>query len=249
MKATTTDAHVIAHPDPPADCAICPRLADYVGQWRRREPDWHNAPVPTWVACHAHERAVRVLIVGLAPGLRGANRTGRPFVGDQSGAVLFAALRRYGMATDAPPTHPGNGPRLLGCAITNAVRCVPPQNRPTASEINACRSHLSATLARFDRLAVVLTLGRIAHESTVRALGGTVSQHRFGHGAVSRLGGLDLVSSYHCSRYNINTGRLTEAMFDEVMGVVADAAGMCAERERAPSASAARLVRSTAMRA
>lgn len=206
--------------DPPHDCALCPRLSAFVASWRTREPDWHNGPVPTWLPPQG-EDAVRLLIVGLAPGLRGANRTGRPFTGDASGETLFATLDRHGLARGHRPGAAGAGVDLLGTAITNAVRCVPPENRPVAAEINACRTHLEPTLARFDNLQTVLTLGKIAHDACTRALGGRVSAHPFGHGAKTALNGLTIVSSYHCSRYNMNTGRLTEAMFDAVIADIA----------------------------
>jgi len=203
--------------DPPADCAACPRLAGFRATWRERQPDWHNGPVPTLLPVEGAD-AVRLLVVGLAPGLRGANRTGVPFTGDASGAVLFAALERHGLARDTAGAKAGSPPGLAATAITNAVRCVPPENRPTGAEIGQCRPHLAATIARFAGLRVILTLGRIAHDSTIRALGERGAEHPFGHGRQSSVGPLTIVSSYHCSRYNMNTGRLNEAMFDEVVG-------------------------------
>jgi uracil-DNA glycosylase family 4 len=208
--------------DPPHDCVLCPRLSGHIAAWRTKEPDWHNGPVPTWLPPQG-ENAVRLLIVGLAPGARGANRTGRPFTGDASGEALFAGLDRHGLARGHRPGSAGEGVDLIGTAITNAVRCVPPENRPVAAEINVCRAYLEPTLARFAKLQAVLTLGKIAHDACIRALGGRVSAHPFGHGAQTALNGLTIVSSYHCSRYNMNTGRLTEAMFD---AVIADVAGM-----------------------
>lgn len=207
-------------PDPPADCSLCPRLADYLERWRGCEPDWHNAPVPTWLPQQGPD-AVRVLIVGLAPGLRGANRTGRPFTGDASGKTLFDTLGRHGFASGAQGSADDDSVELIGTAITNAVRCVPPENRPIAAEINTCRGYLEATLARFTNLQAVVTLGKIAHDACVRALKGKVSAHPFGHGVKTELDGMTIVSSYHCSRYNMNTGRLTEAMFDAVFAEVA----------------------------
>lgn len=203
--------------DPPVRCDRCPRLHAFVGLWRSREPDWHNAPVPTWLPPGGVDD-VRLVIVGLAPGLRGANRTGRPFAGDQSGDLLFATLVRHGLARRVGSGTCDGELALHATAITNAVRCVPPQNRPVAAEIGNCRDYLAATIARFGRLSAVLTLGRIAHESTIRALGERVAGHPFAHGARTRIGMLDIVSSYHCSRYNTNTGRLTEAMLDRVVG-------------------------------
>ncbi|MBO6638393.1 MAG: uracil-DNA glycosylase [Roseitalea sp.] len=207
--------------DPPLDCALCPRLSGFIATWRQKEPGWHNGPVPTWLPPEG-EGAVRLLIVGLAPGLRGANRTGRPFTGDASGETLFGALDRHGLALGHRPGTAGAGVELVATAITNAVRCVPPENRPIAAEINNCRAYLEPTLARFENLQTVLALGKIAHEACIRALGGTVSAHRFAHGAQTALNGVTVVSSYHCSRYNMNTGRLTEAMFDAVMADIVE---------------------------
>ena len=207
--------------EPPADCGLCPRLFDFRAQWRDREPQWHNAPVPTWLPPEGRA-AVQLLLVGLAPGLRGANRTGRPFVGDASGDTLFAALDRHGLACGGLDGENGHGVALIDCAITNAVRCVPPQNRPMAAEINTCRPFLEATIARLPNLRVIVTLGRIAHESTIRALGGRIADHPFGHGARTEIDGLAVLSSYHCSRYNMNTGRLTETMFDAVIAEAAE---------------------------
>ena len=155
-------------------------------------------------------------MVGLAPGLRGANRTGRPFTGDYAGELLYSTLHRHGFANDAFDARVDDGLVLTDCLVTNAVRCLPPQNKPTAEEVNACRGFLAARIAATPRLRVIVTLGRIAHDSVVRALGGRPSQAPFGHGAVATLGDVTLCASYHCSRYNTNTGRLTAPMFDAV---------------------------------
>lgn len=164
---------------------------------------------------------MRLLIVGLAPGLRGANRTGIPFTGDDSGNLLFDTLERHGFAAaDAQ----SNSARIFGLtetAITNAVRCVPPGNKPVGAEINTCRKFLIETISRCSALRVVVTLGKIAHDSTIRALGGKVAQHPFAHSAEAEIAGVRVFSSYHCSRYNINTGRLTPDMFDTVFDKVA----------------------------
>ena len=184
-----------------------------------REPGWHNAPVPTLMPPDGPE-SVRMLIVGLAPGLRGANRTGRPFTGDFAGTFLYGTLKRYGFAEGAFDERPDDGLRLVSTAVTNAVRCVPPQNKPTAAEINTCRPFLTATLERLENLRVIVTLGKIAHDSTIRTLGGRVAAHPFAHGAVTQIDGLTIVSSYHCSRYNTNTGRLTPEMFEGVFETV-----------------------------
>jgi uracil-DNA glycosylase family 4 len=205
--------------EPPRDCPLCPRLRDFILQWRTREPQWHNAPVPTFLPPEG-ENAVRLLIVGLAPGLRGANRTGRPFTGDYAGDLLYATLGRFGLARGHFQARPDDGLELVDTAITNAVRCVPPENKPDGKEISTCRRFLDGTLGRFPNLAAVVTLGTIAHQSTVRALGERVAAYPFGHGAVHRVGGVALFSSYHCSRYNTNTGRLTTEMFVDVFDQV-----------------------------
>ena len=205
--------------EPGRDCAICPRLHGFIAGWRTREPSWHNAPVPTF-ADSAGDDAVRLLIVGLAPGLRGANRTGRPFTGDFAGDLLYSTLSRFGFSTGTFAARPDDGVQLKGAAITNAVRCVPPENKPDGGEINACRPFLKATLSRFPNLQAVLALGTIAHQSTVRALGLKVAALPFSHGGFHQTGPLALFSSYHCSRYNTNTGRLTEAMFIAVFAEI-----------------------------
>ena len=181
---------------------------------------WHNAPVPTFVPA-AGDGSVRLLIVGLAPGLRGANRTGRPFTGDYAGDLLYSTLDRFGFSRGAFDARPDDGLELVGTAITNAVRCVPPENKPTGAEIAGCRPFLAGTIARFPSLSAILTLGAIAHRSTARALGKPVSAFPFRHGGEGQIGPLRLFSSYHCSRYNTNTGRLTEAMFTDVFARIA----------------------------
>ncbi len=205
-------------PDP--DCPLCPRLHAFVGEQRLAHPDWHNAPVPTFYPPEGAE-AVRLLIVGLAPGLRGANRTGRPFTGDYAGDLLYATLERYGFSRGSFRARPDDGLELCGAAVTNAVRCVPPQNKPVGAEINTCRKFLSGTLAAMPDLKAVLTLGKIAHETTVRAFGERIAAHPFRHGSATRIGAVTVFSSYHCSRYNTNTRRLTEAMFDQVFQDIA----------------------------
>ena len=187
--------------------------------WRVREPDWFNGPVLTFLPTSGRQ-GVRFLIVGLAPGLRGANRTGRPFTGDYAGDLLYSTLIRFGFARGIFRARPDDGLELVGTAITNAVRCVPPENKPTGGEIATCRQFLSATIASFPRLEAVLALGAIAHQSTVRALGGRVSAHPFKHGGKHRIGETTLFSSYHCSRYNTNTGVLTEQMFVNVFEAI-----------------------------
>jgi len=201
--------------EPARDCPLCPRLHGFIAHWREREPDWFNAPVPTWADARGDEH-VRLLVVGLAPGLRGANRTGRPFTGDYAGDLLYRTLGDFGFAKGTFEARPDDGLKLVGAAVTNAVRCVPPENKPVGAEINTCRAFLAPTLRRFPNLSTIVTLGTIAHQSTVRALGGRVQAHPFGHGTRNEIDGLTIFSSYHCSRYNTNTGRLTEEMFRDV---------------------------------
>lgn len=203
---------MISEPSP--DCAICPRLHEFLQEWRRKEPRWHNAPVPPFVPAHADD--VRLLIVGLAPGLRGANRTGRPFTGDYAGELLYSTLCEFGFAAGTFEARPDDSLRLLDACIVNAVRCVPPENKPTGSEINNCRQFFSPLLTHFRNLRAVVTLGTIAHQSTIRAMGAPVARHPFGHGKETEINGLRIFSSYHCSRYNTNTGRLTDPMFRDI---------------------------------
>ena len=206
-------------PVPQRDCGECPRLAAFRDDWRRAEPAWHNAPVPSFGGLDA-----KLLIVGLAPGLRGANRTGRPFTGDHAGDLLYETLAAFGFARGAYAAAPGDGLSLQGCRITNAVRCVPPQNRPEAAEIAACRRFLAAEIAAMGSLRAILALGRVAHGAVLRALGHRAGAFRFAHGAAHRLDdGRRLFDSYHCSRLNTNTGRLTPAMFSAVFSAIRDA--------------------------
>lgn len=205
---------------PDLDCSLCPRLRRYLLQNREDFPDWHNAPANTWYPAEGAS-SVKLLIVGLAPGLRGANRTGIPFTGDDSGTLLFEALKQHGFATTVQQPAFPNQLRLTGTAITNAVRCVPPANRPLAAEINTCRSFLSGTINHLGTLKVIITLGKIAHDSTIRALGGKLKDHPFAHAAETEIKDLRVFSSYHCSRYNINTGRLTPDMLDAVFAKAA----------------------------
>lgn len=196
---------------PGRDCPRCPRLVDFRLQCRAAEPDWFNAPVPSFGDPNA-----RLLIVGLAPGLKGANRTGRPFTGDYAGDLLYATLLDFGLARGTYAAQADDTLELVDCFITNAVRCVPPANKPTPAEIRACRPFLEATVAAMPNLAAILALGRVAHDSVLTALEARKAAYPFGHGAAHRLDGPTLFDSYHCSRYNTNTGRLTEAMFREV---------------------------------
>jgi uracil-DNA glycosylase family 4 len=197
--------------DPGRDCPRCPRLVAFRKTWRKNEPEWFNAPVPSFGPVDA-----RVLIVGLAPGLQGANRTGRPFTGDYAGVLLYGTLGKYGFARGEYKAHPDDGLMLTDCRIANAVRCVPPENKPTPAEINTCRDFLKATLAEMTKLRAIVALGRIAHDSTLTTLGAKKVAHPFSHGGQHTIGALTLFSSYHCSRYNTNTGVLTPEMFHDV---------------------------------
>jgi uracil-DNA glycosylase family 4 len=208
----------VAEPD--HDCPLCPRLVAFRETWRTKEPTWHNAPVPAFMPPDGDD-SVRLLVVGLAPGVRGANRTGRPFTGDYAGDLLYSTLIRFGFARGRFEARPDDSLELVGTAIVNAVRCVPPENKPTPAEINTCRQFLIPTIERFRNLRAIVTLGAIAHQSTVKALGGRLSTNPFKHGGRHELREIALFSSYHCSRYNTNTGVLTEEMFTRVFGEVA----------------------------
>jgi uracil-DNA glycosylase len=198
--------------DPPPDCVLCPRLVAFREQNRRLYPDFHNAPVPSFGGADA-----RLLVVGMAPGLKGANRTGRPFTGDYAGDLLYDTLLRFGFATGSYDKRPDDGLSLVDCRITNAARCVPPQNKLIGSESANCRPFLERTLAEMPALKVILVLGSLAHVATLAALGRKKSSAKFGHNALHDLeDGRMLVGSHHCSRYNTNTGRLTEEMFHDV---------------------------------
>ncbi|MGF1476277.1 MAG: uracil-DNA glycosylase [Geminicoccaceae bacterium] len=203
-----------AEPDP--TCGLCPRLVAYRGANRETHPDWHNAPVPSF-----GPQGARLLIVGLAPGVSGANRTGRPFTGDFAGDILYAALFRHGFAQGSYDRRRDDSLQLLDCRVTNAVRCVPPENKPVGREITTCRGFLTGQLTQAPAPRVVLTLGAIAHGSTIRALGERLARCPFGHDVFYELAkGPTVVASYHTSRYNLNTGRLTEAMFETVVARV-----------------------------
>lgn len=193
------------------DCRACPRLAAFLDTVAERHPDYHCRPV----APFGDPRA-RLLIVGLAPGMHGANRTGRPFTGDHAGILLYATLHKFGFASQAEALDPGDGLRLIDCRITNAVKCLPPDNKPVGAEINTCNAYLAAELGTLRAGAVVLALGGIAHRAVVRALGLRQAAIRFAHEAQHELGAMRLLDSYHCSRYNTNTGRLTAGMFESV---------------------------------
>ncbi len=207
--------------EPRVDCERCPRLAVFRRENQSTFPSWHNAPVASFGAASA-----RLLIVGLAPGLKGANRTGRPFTGDYAGDLLYATLLEVGLAHGTYGADPNDGLELVDCRITNAVRCVPPANKPTPVEITTCRSYLAATIAEMANLKVVVALGRIAHDSVLAAFDMRRAANPFGHGRVHHVReGLALHDSYHCSRYNTNTGVLTASMFHAVISSAKAAAG------------------------
>lgn len=199
---------------PDRDCPLCPRLVAYRQANRAANPGWFNAPVPSFGGKDA-----RLLIVGLAPGVRGANRTGRPFTGDFAGTLLYRTLLHFSLATGEYRADPADGLTLVDCRIANAVRCVPPANLPKPVEIGACNPFLAAEMAGMTRLRGVLALGGVAHRAVLRARGLRASHAVFRHGAIHTLpDGLRLADSYHVSRLNTNTGRLTEAMFRSVVG-------------------------------
>ncbi len=198
---------------PPRDCDLCPRLAMFLGEQRQAHPDWFNAPVPPFGDPHA-----RIAIIGLAPGLRGANRTGRPFTGDFAGDLLYGTMIHLGLAKGHYDARPDDGLTLHDAVIINAVRCVPPQNKPTPIEIRTCNRFLRCEFEHRAELRVILALGRVAHDAVLMAHGLVRARHRFAHGARHELPkGRVLYDSYHCSRYNTQTGRLTAEMFLEVM--------------------------------
>ena len=199
--------------EPPLDCPRCPRLVAFRHELQGQYPDWKNAPVRSFGALDA-----RVLIVGLAPGMRGANRTGRPFLGDYAGELLYRTLLKVGLARGAHDPARPEALTLTNCMVSNAVRCVPPANKPTPSEIAHCRNFLEARIAALPGLRAILALGRIAHDSTLDALGLKRPDYPFFHGARHELPtGHVLFDSYHCSRQNTNTGRLTTPMFEAVL--------------------------------
>ncbi|QQN61855.1 uracil-DNA glycosylase [Bradyrhizobium diazoefficiens] len=200
---------------PDRNCPFCPRLVAFREANRAREPLWHNAPVAPF-----GDITARLLIVGLAPGMQGANRTGRPFTGDYAGDLLYATLLEYGFAEGSYQARPDDGLRLVDCRIANAVHCVPPQNKPLPIEINTCRQFLVANLETMPKLRAIVALGRIAHDSVLKPLKLKASQAPFGHSAVHQAGAFKLYDSYHCSRYNTNTGVLTTDMFRSVFAKV-----------------------------
>lgn len=202
-------------PEAPVSCPLCPRLVAYRDVNKSAEPTWFNGAVPSFGPGDA-----RLLVVGLAPGVRGANRTGRPFTGDFAGTLLYETLITYGFASGVYDARCGDGLQLADCMVSNAVRCVPPENKPTPAEINTCRGFLAARFAALPRLQAIVVLGRIAHDSTLTALKARKTLFPFVHGTRHNVGGLAVYDSYHCSRYNTNTGRLTPEMFRSVFAAV-----------------------------
>ncbi len=193
------------------NCRACPRLAGFLDSINERYPDYYCKPVPPFGAADA-----RFLIVGLAPGMHGANRTGRPFTGDHAGILLYQTLHKYGFSSNPESLASDDDLRMSGCRITNAVKCLPPDNKPVGAEINTCNSFLARELELLPESSLVLALGGIAHRAVVKALGGRQADFKFAHGAVHNLGDVGLLDSYHCSRYNTNTRRLTTTMFESV---------------------------------
>jgi uracil-DNA glycosylase family 4 len=200
----------------PRDCPLCPRLVAFRAANAASEPSWFNGAVPSF----GDERA-GLIVVGLAPGLRGANRTGRPFTGDYAGDLLYETLLDFGFARGRYAASPDDTLELVDCLITNSVRCVPPENKPTPAEIGTCRPFLASRLAASQGVRAILALGRIAHDSTLAALGARKAAHPFSHGARHDVQqGFVLFDSFHCSRYNTNTGRLTRQMFRDVFAAI-----------------------------
>lgn len=197
--------------EPAPDCGLCPRLVAFRTANRASFPTFHNAPVPPFGGAEA-----RLLIVGLAPGLKGANQTGRPFTGDYAGDLLYRTLGKFGFAKGRYGKNRDDGLQLVDCRITNAVRCVPPENKPTGAEAKACRPFLVGEIAAMKRLRIILCLGGLSHNAVLTTLGVRKVLYPFSHGAQHEIDGLTIADSYHCSRYNTNTGRLTEQMFETV---------------------------------
>jgi uracil-DNA glycosylase len=202
-------------PEPPRDCPLCPRLVGYRRENQALDPSWWNGPAPSFGDADA-----RLLVLGLAPGRKGANRTGRPFTGDYAGVLLYETLHRFGFSEGTYDARPDDGLRLVDCMLSNAVRCAPPGNKPTPEEENTCRRFLTARIRTLPRLKAIVCLGDVARKNALRALGLPASAAPAGHGQQFQAGPYRLFSSYHCSRLNTNTGRLTTAMFEQVFADV-----------------------------
>ncbi len=223
--------------EPPKLCPLCPRLVAFRDVNRAKAPDWYNGAVPSF-----GDPAARLLIVGLAPGLNGANRTGRPFTGDYAGKLLYGTLLKFGFARGRYAARPDDGLELVDCMITNAVRCVPPENKPTPAEAATCRGFLRARIAELPNVRAIVALGRVAHDNTLAAFACRKVLYPFAHAAQHTLPpGLALFDSFHCSRYNTNTGRLTAEMFHTVFAAVRD---MLHPTQAAPKAGTAKGARS-----
>jgi uracil-DNA glycosylase family 4 len=201
--------------EPGRDCPLCPRLVAYRRENQAAHPDWFNGPAPSF-----GDPKARLLVVGLAPGRTGANRTGRPFTGDHAGVLLYETLIKHGFARGRFEARPDDGLTLVDCMVTNAVRCAPPGNKPTTTEEVACRPHLAARIAALPELKAIVVLGDVSRRNVLKALGLKASAAAAGHGVETDVGPYRLFSSYHCSRLNTNTGRLTPAMFEAVFGRV-----------------------------
>ncbi len=202
-------------PEPPRDCPLCPRLVAYRRENQAYDPSWFNGPAPSF-----GDPEARLLVLGLAPGRKGANRTGRPFTGDYAGQLLYDTLDKFGFSQGKFDARPDDGLRLIDCMVSNAVRCAPPGNKPTPEEENTCRRFLTARLKALPRLKAIVCLGDVSRKNALRALGLPASAAPAGHGLQFQAGPYRLFSSYHCSRLNTNTGRLTTAMFEQVFADV-----------------------------
>ena len=214
MNSPLKAAECLITPD--HECQICPRLAEFRKQNRQKFPDKFNAPVPSFGPIDAE-----LLIVGLAPGLKGANFTGRPFTGDFAGELLYSTLLKYCLAKGEFKARADDGLELINCRITNAVRCLPPENKPIGAEINNCRPFLASQFEQMPNLKMILSLGLVSHNTVLKTSGEKISAHKFIHGARHKLqNGLTLIDSYHCSKYNTSTKRLTEAMFHDVFEII-----------------------------
>jgi uracil-DNA glycosylase family 4 len=210
-----TPERAASTPEPSRDCPICPRLLAYRNENRAEHPDWFNGPAPSW-----GDPSARLLVMGLAPGRRGANRTGRPFTGDFAGELLYQTLIKFGFATGQYRADPNDGLSLIDCMVSNAVRCAPPGNKPLPTEEAACRPFLKARLDALPNLKAIVALGDVSRKNVLRALGLSPSVAAAGHGVETDVGPYRLFSSYHCSRLNTNTGRLTAEMFEAVFAGV-----------------------------
>lgn len=210
-----TAAFSLTGPEPPRDCPLCPRLVDYRMVNRAQNPDWWNGPAPSF-----GDPEGRLLVLGLAPGRQGANRTGRPFTGDFAGVLLYETLLKYGFASGQYAARPDDGLRLVDCMVSNAVRCAPPGNKPLPAEEATCRPFLQRRIAALPRLRAIVTLGDVSRRNVLRALGAKANAAAAGHGVETDIGPYRIFGSYHCSRLNTNTGRLTPAMFEAVFASV-----------------------------